>query len=204
MPESIESFVERLQREGIEAGREKAAKALEEARTEAEQLLARARAESEAILEKARKEAQEAARRAREELRLAVRDAILALRERIVSGLEGLLRSASGATLCDPGFMGGLIRELVGRYAEGDASGARRMDVRVSDQALEELGRRALADLVDERRVGLSGALAAIGLEYSVAGGKVEVTAESVGAMLAELAGPRLREVIDRALAPEA
>ena len=83
MPESIESFVKKLQDEGVNAGKEAAEKIRNEAKLEADNMIADAKAEADQILAKARDNAGKQLHRMQTELELAARDVILKLRETI-------------------------------------------------------------------------------------------------------------------------
>jgi len=201
MADTIESFVEKLQQEGVAAGRTEADKLLADARAQAEKALAAAAAQAEKILADARTQAEQTVQRGREELQLAARDVMGRLKEAVASAVGAALAKGAADALRDKDFLASLIRDVVGQFAAQDAKGVWPIEVRVSDEMLKALSERALADAAGRddgaSRVSLSGQLQAAGFEYDAAGGTVEVTGESIAAVLCEMIAPRLREMID-------
>lgn len=204
MPDTIEAFVGRLQSEGVEAGKQAAAKIEAEANERAAQIVKdaeaqaadiRARAEGDAALHRSQIEG---------ELRLAVRDKVLALRETLSGMLGRVLAARVETQLADGAFLKELIQEVLRQYAQADSED--RGDIRINlspemerqlaDWAVHEL-RQMLAD--SGRHVELHGTLKKAGFEYRVKSGTVEVTTESVSAMLHELARPELRKLLSEA-----
>ena len=95
MAETIESFVQKLQEEGVEAGREQAQKLLDEAGAKAEGIVAEAQRRAEEIIADAKAQAETHLNQGRDELALACRDVLLRLRASVVSTLEAVLKSSS-------------------------------------------------------------------------------------------------------------
>ncbi len=203
MAESIESFVARLQSEGVEAGRQEAHKVLEDARREAEQIIEQADQQADRIVADARRQAEAELARGRTELKLASRDALLHLRHALNRALQAVLARAVAPVLNDDQFLRQLLHELVLRYAQADIERGAHMDIsvspdlhgRLSDWAIGEIRGRA-----DAHGMGLDlrGELATAGFEYNISGGTVEVTVESVVEMLTRMVGPRLAELVDQ------
>jgi len=205
MVDTIESFVERLQQEGVEAGRNEARKIIEEARAEAERILNEAREQARRIDSEARAEAERTLRQGREELDLAGRDVVLRLREVMGQCLEAVLQQAAEKALRDEVFLKRLLHDIIVEYARRDAEGDRTIDINLSEDMAEALSGWAIREMTAEGGqravpIDLHARLRSAGFEYAVSGGKVEVTPESVGAALSRMVAPRLREVIDRAL----
>ena len=206
MADSIESFVERLQKEGVEAGRAEAAKIVAEARAQAEKVLADAQAQAEKLLAEARSEAEKTLQQGQTELQMAARDVLLKLRETVAAVLERLFVQAAGEALDDGQFLASLLHDVVVEYAKLDAAGQRPLEVRVSEEKVEALTRWALNRLAgggDKPRVDLKGELQSAGFEYTVSGGTVEVTPESIAEVLSGMVSDRLREMIERAASDE-
>lgn len=203
MAENIEAFVKKLQSEGVEAGR-KAAESIEtDARKKAEEILDRAHAEAETVLEQARKEAKDILSRGQAGLHLAARDTLLKLQEALNQALSRLLERAVEERLSQPDFLGEIIREVVLAYARADAKGQHSLEIhvpetmkdRLQDLALGKLAGglkeagskpRVVADLQDK------------GFEYRVREASVEVSTESVAALLSEMVSPALQEIIQK------
>jgi hypothetical protein len=73
------------------------------------------------------------------------------------------------------------------------------MHQKLIDWAVSEIGHETITG--SHVPIDLQGVLKQAGFEYNATGATVEVTEESVVAVLAELVGPRLREIIDQAAA---
>jgi len=204
MPETIESFVAKLQAEGVEAGRQAADKLLAEAKQQADNIVRDANAEAERIVAAARSEAEATLARSRTELELAARDVVLRLREALGRALRAIIAADVKEELTDSEFLSKMLHDLVMLYAKADIERKEGMKINVSpelhgklaDWALQEMTRRA-----QEAGMGidLRGTLAAAGFEYNISGATIEVTLESVVETIGELIGPRLREILLKA-----
>lgn len=208
MANSIETFVQKLQAEGVQAGREEAQKLVDEARAEAEGIVAQAGEQAERITGEAREKAAESLRQGQDELELAARDVLLKLREAVMRALQAVLARGSGEALADKEFLAKLIHDVVVQYAQKDAAGAADVEVQVSDEALQSLTDWAAKEMAQEKagskpQVNFKGRLASAGFEYTTAGGKIEVTPESIASVLSEMVSPRLKELLDKAQAGE-
>ena len=205
MADSIESFVGKLQKDGVEAGKAEAAKLLADAKVEGETVVADARKQAEGIVSDAEAEARRRLEQGRNELELAARDVFGRLRKQMAEAIGEVLRVAAGRALADEQFLAGLLRDVVVEYAGKDAKGAWPIEVRISEAAAEKVIDAAVKALAEEGKgegaLSLSGRLKSAGFEYSVSGGVVEVTDESVAAALGEMIAPKLRELIDKAAA---
>jgi vacuolar-type H+-ATPase subunit E/Vma4 len=205
MAESIESFVEKLQAEGVEAGRKAAEQLQSDARTEAERIIVEAKADAEAIVAEAQAQAKRIADRERNELDLAIRDAVLAFRARMSAAVESLLSYEVGKALTDTGFLATLIHDVVVNYAHEDARSDEQIRISVNPEAIDAITDWALKYMGSENpehaHVDLKSTLKTVGFEYRVAESTVEVTLESIVDVLREQVSPALREVLDRSLA---
>lgn len=197
---TLESFVAKLQAEGVEAGRREADRLTAEAEAEAREILRKARVQAERLEAEAASRVEAELERGRAELRLAFRDTVLELQAALRSALEGVLAGAVEEAMRDPSFMAELVREAVTAYARSDAEGVE--EVRMSPESLERLKTWAsgeLAALLGAEVALVNGPMADAGFEFRVRGGTVEVTVEAVTAKLLELVTPHLREVVARA-----
>ena len=198
MAESIEAFVQKLQQEGVEAGRAQAQQLLADAQAQAARALADAQQQAKQIVDQAKSKAQQELQQGRSELELAARDAVLALRQVLSRTLTDVLRLASAQALKDEKLLVELIRDVVSQYAAADAKGAN-VELHVDKDRLEAVARWALAQAGGEKpRVDLKGPLESAGFEYRATGGTVEVTPDSVAGVLADMLSPVLREMVDR------
>jgi len=207
MAETIESFVAKLQTEGVEAGRQAAEKLHEQARQEAEEILRRAGTEAEKILSDARAEAERLLARGQTELRLAARDAALRFRESLGRALSAVLKSKVGKKLQDAEFLGTVLHELITSYAKSDLARKGSIRINVPPEMRDKLVQWALHELAQKPAkqadvpLDLKGTLAQAGFEYTVTSGTVEVTQESVVEVLTDLIGPSLGKVLEEAMA---
>ncbi len=206
MSESLESFVKKLQEEGVDAGRKAAEAILQEAREEADAILADARREAEEIVAEAQARGRAILARTQAEMELAVRDALLKLRRSFDRILSTLLTARTEKELSDPGRLAAIIREVVTAYARADAAGEHPFQLRLPERMRHELDRFVLDDLLgnlgaDPNGTDVRATLSRGGFEYRFHGGTVEVTAESVAEVLFDMVSPRLQELIEKILA---
>jgi V/A-type H+-transporting ATPase subunit E len=201
MAHTVQSFVETLRSDGVEAGRQEAEKIRQEAQQEAEQTVRDAEAKARQILEDAEQQRQKTLERTRTDLELAARDTVARLRDVLSQAVNRLLTQAASTTLDDSAFLKELIREVASAYARSDATGEQMIELNVSEPMKQKLADWAITSFReggDQQKlsVELHGALAAAGFEYKVAGGTVEVTPESVVQVLAQIVTPQLQELI--------
>lgn len=205
MAQSIEAFVQKLQAEGVQAGKDAADRLRAEAQAEGERIVADARRRAEQIVADADAQARRTAEQQQHELELAARDAVLRLREAVGTAVAQLLRHQAGEVLADRQFLAKLIHDVVTQYAHDDAHREVTVEVRVNKDTADALADWAVSYLghahADGKRadIDLKGTLQGVGFEYTAGESTVEVTAESVVAVLQEHMTPRLREILDRA-----
>ena len=205
MPESIESFVKKLQSEGVDAGNEAAEKIKEEAKLEAEAIVADAKDEAKKILEKAESDAEKKLSRAQTELELAVRDSMLKLRESLGHVLSVLLARRVEKKLSEPEYIGEIVRELVTAYAKADTEQQARIEINIPEKMRAKLDDSVLNDLFQnlggkQDKPALRATLTKAGFEYKIHGATVEVSPDSVSELLLEMVSPALQEIIERAI----
>jgi vacuolar-type H+-ATPase subunit H len=209
MTQTIEAFVSTLQAEGVEAGQRAAEKIRAEAEQRAHELIDQAKQRAKQIVDEARVEADRIRARIETELRLAARDTLARLQEALSSALRAVLFPAVRETLADSEFLAGLVRDVVLRYAEGDAAGQGPITVHLSEQVPEEHRRRLTAWILEAfsqrgrttTAVDLRATLADAGFEYTIRDGTVEVTADSLVDALAEIVAPDVRKLVAEAAA---
>ena len=198
MVQTIEEFVNKLQADGVEAGQKDAEKIRAEAEQQAQQRKAAAEEQAQRMIDQAQAESQAIRVRVETELKLAARDTIVRLQEALNRALQAVLLNAVGEKLADGDFLAGLIRDVVQRYVEADATGSGPVVIRVSDDMRQRLLNGTLAALTRDdaaaSQVDLRGTLAEAGFTYEIAGGTVEVTADSVVEVLSEMVGSELRK----------
>ena len=197
MVHTIEEFVNKLQADGVDAGRKDAEKIRAEAEKQAQQQKAEAEGQAERIIDQARAESEAIRVRTETELKLAARDTVVRLQEALNRALQAVLADAVREKLDDADFLAGLIRDVVQRYVEADATGSGPIAISVSEEMRQRLLSGAVASLNQDN---LRGTLAEAGFAYQIAGGTVEITADSVVEVLSEMVGSELRKrVVDAA-----
>lgn len=203
MVETIESFVGKLQSEGVQAGQKAAGKILEDAEKQAQQTIDNANTEAERIIAKGKAEAAQLIERGKTELELASRDTIMRLRETLEGSLSRVLAGPVETTLNDVEFLKELLHNISMEYVKAEIQSKDIVKIRVrpelhaqlADWAIKEL--RSLASSADAS-LDLKGTLRQAGFECNVSGATIEITEESVVATLKELVSPKLREVFGK------
>jgi V/A-type H+/Na+-transporting ATPase subunit E len=198
MVQTIEEFVNKLQADGVEAGQKDAEKIRAEAEKQAQQRKAEAEEQAQRMIAQAEAESQAIRVRVETDLKLAARDTIVRLQEALNRALQAVLLNAASEKLDDADFLADLIRDVVERYVEADATGSGPIAINVSDDMRQRLLSGSLAALTQgdaaARQIDLRGTLAEFGFTYEIAGGTVEVTADSVVEVLSKMVGSELRK----------
>ena len=203
MPETIDTFVNKLQTEGVEAGQAAADKIRTEAQQQAEQIIKTAQQQADAIITDAKDQAQANLDRNAAELKLAARDTLLRLRGTLSKILQTVLTKRTESQLADPDFLKSLIQEVVTQYARADSTGVQDITINLSEEHRRQLADWAVTQLsqADSAAVDLKGALAQAGFEYTIDGATVEVTVESLVETLAEIINTDLRKMLETVVA---
>jgi hypothetical protein len=206
MAETIESFVAKLQTDGVQAGRQQAQTIVSEAQNQAKEILDQARRQADKLIADAKVKAEENLARGRTDLELASRDAALRLQEAVSRGLSALFGQAARKQLEDISFMGKLLHEIVMLYVRSDFEGKESLRINVPADMREKLVAWALGELGAGKvgdahaSIDLKGTLTDAGFEYTCHGSTVEVTRDSIVATLMDLVGPDLRETLAKAM----
>jgi hypothetical protein len=200
MAETIESFVARLQQDGVESGRRQAEELVAAARGAAQGVLDEARREAERIVAEARREAAAEHARTEAELRLAARDVALKLQRALTEALRAALARGAERTLADPDFLAQVLRELVLTYARADAAHKLEIEINLPSDMVGKLADWAMREIREVRsesgaEIDIASRLQRAGFEYKIQGATVDVTVESVVERLMELVGPTVREL---------
>lgn len=208
MPDTIESFVARLQKEGVEAGQTAAQELIAKARRDAEEIIRQAQAQAQRTIDEAEARAAATLAKSRTDLELAARDVVLKLREALTKALKAVLAAGVHQQLADADFVGKLLYDIVIQYAKANAEGKTVIKINVTPEMRTQLTNWALQHLRDKPDMGnisldLKGTLAEAGFEYQVDGANVEVTLSSVVESLLEIVSPNLRDLIQQAVAQD-
>ena len=205
MTETIESFLAKLQSEGVQAGREQAEKLLEQARQQAEQALEQANAEAERIVEDARGRAKAALDQGQTELDLAVRDSVMRLQGKVQAATEALIAAAVQGQLSDGQFLRPLLHDVVMQYVRAETEQTN-LVINLEPRMRQALADWAIQQLVHQSPQGrlsveLRGALKAAGFECRCDGATIEVTTQSVAEALGEMVSPAIQTILQNAAA---
>ncbi|MDZ7697057.1 MAG: hypothetical protein U5R49_09105 [Deltaproteobacteria bacterium] len=206
MPENLESFVEKLKSEGVDAGKAAAEKLKKEAEQEAEEIISHAREEAEGILQQAKADAERRHKNAQSELKMAARDAILRLRESLNQALTGLITHRVQGDLEDRDYLREIIRDVISTYAKKDATLEKPVEIDVSEDIPDDWIQETIDDLAEhlqktEENIQIQASLKGAGFDYQMEDGTVEVSPDSVTELLLEMVNPRLQEIISQAMA---
>ena len=209
MPKNIEAFVETLKSEGVDAGKKAAQKIEAEAQTQADQIVTQAKAQADVIISEAEAEANKIKSRMDSSLELATRDALLALKEKLSQLLNALLAREVGKALSTEDTLASVLREVIPAYAKADTKTSVSADIVVPETLKGKLLESTLKELVKTLKnqgiqAEVKSSLAQAGFEYKIEGSTVEVSTDSVTALLAEMIDPELRHILDSAIASQA
>ena len=204
MPTNIESFVKTLESEGVDAGKKAAQKIEADARQQAEKIIADGKAKAEQIINQANTETEKNKARMNSSLELAARDAIFMLREKLSDQIKHLLTLNVEKTLGNEETLVNVLREVIPAYAKADVAEKRNAEINISDNLKSRLLESAIRELqhsLKDKNIDIDAKynLAKAGFEYKIEGSTVEVSTESVTALLAEMIDPDLRKFLEKA-----
>jgi len=204
MPTNIESFVKTLESEGVDAGKRAGEKIEAEARAKADTIIAEANETAERIIAEAQAEAEKVQARMNSSLELAARDAIYMLREKLGQQLGIMLKLNVEQALKNEETLAHVLREVIPAYAKSDAGGKLTAEVNISQDLKSRLVESTLRELArslknQNAQVNVGHNLAKAGFECKIEGSTVEVSTESVTALLAEMIDPELQQFLDKA-----
>ncbi len=203
MAETIESFVAKLQNEGVEAGQQAAEQIRQEAEKAAQKTVQDAQAEAEKIISGAKAEASQIIERGKTELELASRDTVMRLRETLEGNLGNVLAGPVEETLSDTSFLKEIMHSIAMEYVKADIEAKGDVKIKVNPEIHKALANWAIKELRELSQSSKScldfkATLRQAGFEFNVSGATIEVTQESVVSTLRELVSPKLREVFDK------
>lgn len=209
MVESIETFVAKLQSDGVEAGKQAAEELRMEAQREAEKLIADAKAEADKIIAGAKTEAENLLTRSKTDLELAVRDAMMRLRDAINKAMTAIIVDAVKTPLSSEELLKQLIHELVVQYAQADIHHKGTIKIELTAEMHKKLAEFVINEIYtaasgEHVSIDLKGHLRQAGFEYSRGSGTIEVTESSVVETLSSLVNPMLQEMFKKALSDKA
>ena len=201
---NIESFVKTLESEGVDAGRKAAQKIEAEAREKSEKIIAEGKLKAEQIINQANSEADKIKARMNSSLELAARDALSMLRQKLSEQLKNLLQLNVDKALREDETLVNVLREVIPAYAKADAAESQNAEINISGELKSKLLESTLKELqrsLGEKDVEINVKynLAKAGFEFKIEGSTVEVSTESVTALLAEMIDPDLQQFLEKA-----
>lgn len=195
MATSIESFVERLKQDGIDAGQAQADRMIAEAKAKADSILRDAETQAQKRLSEAQAQAAKALERGKSELALAARDIQARLRERLQNSMAAIVKQAANKALIDPQVLAKAIAEIARALAAHKGSGEIELSdaQQVKTMALALLGAQAPA--LEALR--LSDGRTQPGFRFrSAQGGTIELDPSSVTEHIMNLCGPAVTALL--------
>ena len=207
MQHTIESFVRTLHEDGVAAGKSAAAQLLREAEKQAAEIIDNARNEAERILSDARMQQESDKVRQEQELELAARDAVLELQHRLCKAVENMLDNEAVATFGDHAHLVNFIDKVATAFATEQARAPNEAIVfRVAKEDAREVVAQALLAVTrrgSDRNASVfrvETGLQDLGFEYRQGGSGVEVTPQSVVALLAPLVSTEVARRVQGAM----
>jgi V/A-type H+-transporting ATPase subunit E len=124
MEQKIQELTDKIYREGVEKGEEKAKEVISEAEAKASQIVAGAKTEAEKIVAEAKKQAEELKRNTESELKLTGAQAVASIKNQIVGLVTAkVLDGATAGALSDPAVLKDFISVVISNWkmSEGEA-----------------------------------------------------------------------------------
>jgi vacuolar-type H+-ATPase subunit E/Vma4 len=204
MPTNIESFVKTLESEGVDAGKKAGKKIEVEARAKADTIIAEAKETADKIIADAQAEAEKVQARMNSSLELAARDAIYMLREKLSQQLAIMLKLNVEEALKDEETLANVLREAIPAYAKANMGNKLTAEINISGDLKSRLLESTLRELAhslknQNAQINVRHNLAKAGFECKIEGSTVEVSTESVTALLAEMIDPELQQFLEKA-----
>lgn len=206
MPTNIESFVETLQAEGLDAGKRAAGKIKAQAKEEAEQIIAQAKSGADQIIADAQAEAEQVKARLDSSLELATRDTLILLREKLGELLNAILTQQVDKELSDEETLSSIMREVILAHSKAAQDEETTAEIHVPQELQSRLLTGAIRELAralknQNIQTDVKASLGQAGFEYKIEGSTLEVSAESVAALLADMIDPQLQQILEKAIA---
>jgi V/A-type H+-transporting ATPase subunit E len=194
----VDALVERLHRDGVEAGKLEAARLVDTAREEATHILEAAKAERDLMLTEARQKIEAQRKASQAALDLALRDTLLKLRETVTLLLAERLGARVRAALDDNALLAWLIAQAA-RTLTGDGAAEAEVAPASGDRlsALADLLARDLADSAPTLRLAEGGAGIVLHREGETLA--IDLTDETLTALLYSQLQPRFRRIFEGA-----
>lgn len=199
MAEELRTLLERLQRDGVDAGRQQADAAVAQANQEAQRIVAEARREAERLLAAAQQEADRTIERTQANLQHAARDLLLVLGQRIEDVVREIVGERVGSVLDGPTVLELATKLIDGFVERGRAAGA--LDLVVGTELKQVLTDAVLQSLREHLQHGITVHMQpGIGKGFKIRMGDGGVThdftAPAIAAALSDLVTPQIGAIV--------
>lgn len=201
MVQSIESFVEKIKQDGVDAGKIQADSIISQAKEEAASIVEKAKKEASATVSEAKAQAEKNKEKLQAETFLACRDLVLKLKEDLSGLFTSVLKKQLDANLSDEAFLKDIIKAMVVEYAKADAAG-KELTVGLNDKMYAELEswvKGQLSASAKKVKIGARPGMAGSGFEITVGtGAAVDMTSSSLVQAIKDMVSPALKETLDQ------
>ncbi len=197
MPEDLKGLIEKIQREGVQNGEERARKIEQEARLRASVLVEEAQKEAQRILDDARAKAEKTEATTRAELAQASRDLLLTLHKEIEAMLDRLV-AARVREAMSPEQLGRILEELARGVKHGAAEG---VTVSLSPSDAQKLQETFLNELKSEARKGIvlkpsAEILGGLTISFDAGRSSFDLTDKALAEYIGSSLKPKLKELL--------
>jgi V/A-type H+-transporting ATPase subunit E len=200
MAEELQHLIERIQREAVDTGEQKAAELLAQAREKASTLVREAEQKAAALVQKAEQDAQLYTQRSQQTLQQASRDLLISVGQGVETIFSRLVVDAVGQALTAE-----TMRDMLVNMTEAyGASGGRTVEVLVSPQDQDKLLAQMRERFRDQLQKGLTvrgDERVFKGFQVALEGGRVkhQFTPEAIAESLSNFLRPKLAEIVYQA-----
>jgi V/A-type H+-transporting ATPase subunit E len=204
MVEDLESLIEKINQEGIQAAEEKAKTIEAEAKKRSEEIAAKAKKEAEKIIAKAKDDVATMEKSGEASLKQAGRNLIISLRKEIASVLDGIIKLNIREELT-PAEMTKIISALVKNY-KGQEKG--NIVISLSKEDLEKMEKPLLGRLNSEVKKGITlkrsdDIQAGFIISYDSGRSHYDFTDKALAEYIGAYLKPKLSELLEGATASE-
>ncbi len=199
MDVQLDKLIEKLKKEGINEGQEKAAQILHEAETKAAAILAEAKQRAEQIVAEAEKKAAQLQASGELAIRHAARDSELLLKGRVVSLFDRVFRREI-VEILTPDFLKDMILRLVESWSQQQEGGEVEIVLNPEDvKRLETVLFQGLKKEMKNTIILTPAPEILAGFRIGLRGRDVyyDFTDESIAAALKSFLSPRIKEILD-------
>ena len=197
MDVKLDSLIEKIRKEGIDDGQQKANDIINNAKKQAITILADAKKESEKVIEDGRKLADQFQQNAEADLKQAARNTELLLKEKITSLFDNVFKKQVSGEL-HPEFLGGLITAIIQAWAKDGNT-----EIIINEKDKTELEKFLFAglkkDLKNTINIRVSTDISS-GFRIGLKGEQVyyDFSEETIADVLKSLINPRLKVILEK------